>query len=229
MNNNDFDFTRKNSQGEETPFYTSDTFNESNSGYDTKPVRENYPKLAAEVPLPKKPKLSVIIMIIVGVLFFLFMLCFVALGGNRSGYSGLMVQFAAILVFSALTIAAPFIDRYCLKKVCTVRTKGIYVGFDTRQRASRYGNYNVYAPKYEIFINGHYEIRTLDDFSRSLDFTGEIELLANPDGYEIMPADGKISRSGKRNIILVLVILVVIMIVAMPFLVKRVFWNGGFI
>ena len=142
---------------------------------------------------------------------------------------GVLIFLAGIFTMALSMVLAPRTDRKQNLKVCKTRVRGRLVGYEKKRRSNEGQNYDVYAPKYEIFINGHYEIRTLDDFSRSLDFTGEIELLANPDGYEIMPADGKISRSGKRNIILVLVILVVIMIVAMPFLVKRVFWNGGFI
>jgi len=47
----------------------------------------------------------------------------------------------------------------------------------------------LYAPKYEIFINNRYEIRTLDDFRANKDFAEEIDLLANPDGYEIITAE----------------------------------------
>ena len=221
MNRNDFDFSEKNADMQKDLFYTSYTA-EDNSAYTTKEYERDY-RRAIEVPLPDKPKLSVVITIIGCVLFLGFMFCFIAAGGQNSIYSGLIVQFIGMVLFAALTICAPFIDRYCLKKVCTVWTEGTYAGYDTRIRSSKYGTYNIYAPKYEMFINGHYEIRTLDDFSRSLDFAAKMDLLANPDGYEIMPADGSISHSGKRNIIKVLIVLALIMIIAMPFIVKRIF------
>ena len=226
MNRNDFDFTHKDTDNEQDLFYTSYTPEKENSAYTSKQEYESVSKRAIEVPLPQRPKLSAVITVGAVLLFFGLMLGLMALGGHFNGYSLVLVQLGGVVILAALSIAAPFIDRHFLKKVCTVRTQGTYVGYDYRVRSSKYGTYNIYAPKYEMFINGHYEIRTLDDFSRDLDFSVKMELLANPDGYEIMPADCSISRSGKRTIIKILIVMAVILFVAMPFLMKRVFLWG---
>lgn len=78
-----------------------------------------------------------------------------------------------------------------LKEVCTVHVTGHLVGYASKlihiHHKHRSSSYTIYAPKYEIFINNRYEIRTLDDFKEDKDFAEEMDLLANPNGYEIIP------------------------------------------
>ena len=45
-----------------------------------------------------------------------------------------------------------------------------------------------------------FEIRTLNDFTRSKKAPRTLALLANPNGYEIMPATGKMSYSGRQSV-----------------------------
>ena len=225
MNNNDFDFTKKKTDIRENSLYLNSYKEESDNLEDTylNPFKSRDYGPVMEVHLPKKPKVSNIIMGAAVVLFFLFLIYSKLF--LEDDYSDLkfFCSILGMLMFSIMTIVSPFVDRHFLKKVCTVRTEGILEGYEIRTRSSRMGNYNVYAPKYKIFINGHYEIRTLDDFTRSWDFSAKMDLLVNPDGYEIMPADGRISRSGRTNIILVVIFLVVALFIMMPFFVKRVF------
>ena len=85
-----------------------------------------------------------------------------------------------------------FKRRY-LEKVCTESVTGDLVGYAIwrkkvkKRRGSGYSMF--YAPKYEIFINGRYEIRTIHAFSREQKSPVRVKLLANADGYEIMFAD----------------------------------------
>ena len=129
-------------------------------------------------------------------------------------------ELIAFLLVAIAVISAPFIDRYMLKKVCTVATTGSLVEYASRERYGKFGSYTVYAPKYKIFINGHYEIRTLDDFSQTSDFAASMELLANPNGYEIMPADGKLSHSGKTSIIVMICIIILVLFIIFPTFLK---------
>jgi len=224
MNNNDFDFTKKKTDTQNDFFY-SDTYEEKNENLEDtylNPFKSRDYGPVMEVHLPKKPKVSNIIMGVAVVLFFLFLVCvkvFLEDDYNDLAFWGGIL---GLLMFSIVAIVSPFIDRHFLKKVCTVRTEGILEGYETRIRSSRSGTYNIYAPKYKMFINGHYEIRTLDDFTRNLDFCVKMDLLVNPDGYEIMPADGRISHSGRTNILLIAIFWFVTLSIMMPYFVKRV-------
>ena len=168
-----------------------------------------------EIPLPKKIKLSDIILIAAFAVIF-FMGIFVRLDESFPS----VFELIAFLLVAIAVISAPFIDRYMLKKVCTVATTGSLVEYASRERYGKFGSYTVYAPKYKIFINGHYEIRTLDDFSQTSDFAASMELLANPNGYEIMPADGKLSHSGKTSIIVMICIIILVLFIIFPTFLK---------
>lgn len=161
-----------------------------------------------EVPLPNKMKLSVIIILASFFVPFIFGFLAVALPFLQNIVT-IPFGLSFFSTFGAI-IAAPFIDRYELKKVCTVPVTGQLVGYEQRRTHSKYRYYNIYAPKYKIFINNRYEIRTLDDFTRSSNRPASINLLANPNGYEIMPADGSLSQSGKGSITVVVIMLVII-------------------
>ena len=80
------------------------------------------------------------------------------------------------------------IDRRHNLKVCKTQVRGRLVGYDKRRRSHKHHHYTVYAPKYEIFVNNHYEIRTVDDFEKGKTWGKEINLLVNPEGYEAVPA-----------------------------------------
>ena len=168
-----------------------------------------------EIPLPKKIKLSDIILIAAFAVIF-FMGIFVRLDESFPS----VFELIAFLLVAIAVISAPFIDRYMLKKVCTVPTTGSLIEYASREHYGRFGSYTVYAPKYKIFINGHYEIRTLDDFSQTSNFALSMKLLANPNGYEIMPADGKISNSGKTSIIAMICIIILILFIMFPTFLK---------
>lgn len=212
-NNNRFDFTDEN-----TEIYNGNTSNNTfYSEYETpsptppKKVSER----PIEIPLPKKIKLSDIILIAAFAVIFLIGIFF-RLDESLPSVFGL----TAFILVTAAVISAPFIDRYMLKKVCTVPTTGSLIEYESRERYGRFGSYTVYAPKYKIFINGHYEIRTFDDFSQTSNFAMSMELLANPNGYEIMPADGKISNSGKTSIIAMILIIILVLFIMFPTFLK---------
>ncbi len=129
--------------------------------------------------------------------------------------------FAVLVLWLPLTgIVSPFFENSRLKRICTVRTTGTLVGYaekyirDYDQENSRSESYYEYAPKYEIYINGHYEIRTMNDFTRNKGCPKTRELLVNPDGYEIMSADGRMSRSQKASIKAGIGLLLIIAIIA---------------
>ena len=168
-----------------------------------------------EIPLPKKIKLSDIILIAAFAVIF-FMGIFVRLDESFPS----VFELIAFLLVAIAVISAPFIDRYMLKKVCTVATTGSLVEYASRERYGKFGSYTVYAPKYKIFINNRYEIRTLDDFTRSSNRPASINLLANPNGYEIMPADGKLSHSGKTSIIVMICIIILVLFIIFPTFLK---------
>ena len=73
-----------------------------------------------------------------------------------------------------------------LRNSCTVPVTGRLVGYDSRRTGSKHRHYMLYAPKYEIFINNRYEIRTLDRYTTNQNFASQMFLLANPNGYEII-------------------------------------------
>ena len=116
-------------------------------------------------------------------------------GYNESFYVILICMLLSIVgAISSIIVGGVMEDRR-LKRVCTVPVTGHLVGYDTKivRVHRRYGPdtyYNTYAPKYEIFINNRYDIRTLDNYKKSSNFLQQRNLLANPDGYEII-------RSGK--------------------------------
>ncbi len=170
----------------------------------------NNPHNAIEVPLPKRRisyvGIFIFILILIG-------LVFAAMESvkNPEFYekygNAVKLSFVFLLLYGPVAgIISPFVETSRLKRVCTVRTGGTLVGY-----ASQYVNnyddethtgesYYKYAPKYEIYINGHFEIRTLNDFTRSRSSPGTIALLANPDGYEIIPINGKMSYSNRQSV-----------------------------
>lgn len=209
MSDNRFDFTDRNHQPDsDSPFYSE---YEPQFSPDKK-----IPERPVEVPLPNKIKLSDLI-----ILLSLIVVCVMGLISNLSESFPFMDLFLPFICMFVAIILSPFIDRHMLGKVCTVHATGKLVGYATRQRYSRWGNYDVYAPKYEIFVNGRYEIRTLDDFSQTYNFPTTMELLVNPDGYEIMPADKSIRRSGKKAIISSVILLILMLLFLLPALHMR--------
>ena len=121
--------------------------------------------------------------------------------------NNIKLAFVCLLLYGPVTgIIYPFIETARLKRVCTERAGGTLVDYaseyvrdyDDETKSDR--SYYKYAPKYEIYINGHFEIRTLNDFTRSKSSPRTIALLANPNGYEIIPATGKMSYSNKQSV-----------------------------
>lgn len=99
----------------------------------------------------------------------------------------------ALSVFGLLTgaVVSALMEDARKRRVCTVAVTGQLAGYDSKRTSYRRNNgtrvhYTVYAPKYKIFINNRYEIRTLDHYTRNQNFAQQMYLLANPDGYEII-------------------------------------------
>ncbi len=173
-------------------------FGNLNNNYN-QPVQQNYNNTPAghnaiEVRLPNKTSLSTAITLIsFGGLFIL--MIGIAILSAVSGWQGdsLMIVMMSIffLGFFSIFFSMAFgsqIDRRQNLKKCKTQVRGRLVGYDKRRRSHKHHHYTVYAPKYEIFVNNHYEIRTVDNFEKGKTWGEEINLLVNPDGYEAIPA-----------------------------------------
>ena len=174
-------------------------FGNLNNNYN-QPVQQNYNNNtpaghnAIEVRLPHKTSLSTAITLIsFGGLFIL--MIGIAILSAVSGWQGdsLMIVMMSIffLGFFSIFFSMAFgsqIDRRQNLKKCKTQVRGRLVGYDKRRRSHKHHHYTVYAPKYEIFVNNHYEIRTVDNFEKGKTWGEEINLLVNPDGYEAIPA-----------------------------------------
>ena len=151
---------------------------------------------AVEIPFPKQATLSNIITIMSILMTFVpvIALCILAAVFDWKNESMVMVTVLIFLagIFTAVLsmVFGSRIDRKQNLKVCKTRVRGRLVGYEKGKRYTKnHSSVTVYAPKYEIFINNRYEIRTLDDFRRDKDFAEEMDLLANPNGYEIIKAE----------------------------------------
>lgn len=194
------------SQGTYNDFSQQNHFNQQSGqnliptyqGYDS-PVPQSYSggRRAVEVPISKKFKKSD------GVFFICFLtpllLMFLDMGivsifRIKSGIFIVLIPVLFLLSFVGIIagfILSANIEDKRLKSVCTAEVTGHLVGYDSKivRVHRKHGpniSYTVYAPKYEIFINNRYEIRTLDDYKKNQNFRQQVELLANPDGYEII-------------------------------------------
>lgn len=156
-------------------------------------VLKEYPTV--EVPLPKGKSVSRglawISLVIPCILFFL--MFFIAHAVERLDTSLLVILvfpfiLSIIFLFLWAKIGLPQ-KRKKLEKICTVQVKGCLEGYEYRHKHDR-----VFAPKYKVFINGRYEIRTVDDFGFSERRPLETDFLANPNGYEMIFADNSYSN-----------------------------------
>lgn len=174
--------------------------------YNNTPRNPDNPHNAVEVPIPKE-KTS-----FGGILLFMFILLGLILAAvvvvkipSFGEKYGKLLVFAFIALFFAepvIGIIYPFIETAKLKRVCTEKVTGTLVSYAARyiRGTEHRDGYDEYAPKYEIYINGRLEIRTLNDFRTSKRSPKTMELLANPKGYEIIPANGKMSHSNKESV-----------------------------
>ena len=150
---------------------------------------------AVEIPLSRKMPLSTIILLSAFGSVFILMIVIGILSAllNWTG-NGLMIVMMIIFFGGFFTIAFSMIfgsaiDRHQAKKVCKTQVKGRFVGFMSERRKVKHGYRTYYAPKYEIFINNRYEIRTVNVFnSIKSNWGNEINLLVDPKGYEAIPA-----------------------------------------
>ncbi len=149
---------------------------------------------AVEIPLRDRTKLSMIIVLISFILRFVVTMV-IGFLGTALNWDGNVLMVVMVTVFfigfiggGVGMVGSSAIDRKQLRKVCTTPVQGTLVGYDKHRRVHKRHHYNVYAPKYEIFINNRYEIRTIDDFRKSKGWDDRINLLANAGGYEIIPA-----------------------------------------
>lgn len=211
VSENDYNYT---SGYQPTNSYNNNLNNnqQTSQDYNASEHHQNNTSQPVEVHLPHDIKLSKIITIFAFVGAFLIILISVCVPSFENIL--LIITGISFLPGIASILVSPFIDRHQLKKVCSVPVTGQLVGYEQRRRSTHtkhhHHHYYVYAPKYQIFINNRYEIRTLDDFTRSSNRPASINLLANPNGYEIMPADGSLSQSGKGPITVVVIMLVII-------------------
>ena len=151
---------------------------------------------AIEIPFPKDATLSNIITIMSILVTFVLVIALCILAAvfdwRDEGMVtvGVLIFLAGIFTMALSMVLAPRTDRKQNLKVCKTRVRGRLVGYEKgKGYRKNHSSVTLYAPKYEIFINNRYEIRTLDDFRANKDFAEEIDLLANPDGYEIITAE----------------------------------------
>jgi len=156
-------------------------------------VLKEYPTV--EVPLPKGKSVSrglAWISLIMPSVTFLTML-FIINAVKSQDLSQLMLlifpSVCAIIFLFAWGMTLLPKKREKLEEICTARVKGCLEGYEYRHKNER-----VFAPKYKIFLNGRYEIRTVDDFSFSERRPLETDFLVNPNGYEMIFADNSYSQ-----------------------------------
>ncbi len=149
-----------------------------------------------EIPLRQKTPLSTIIAVSSFMVTFVtwIVLAIISSVFHWNG-DGLMIIAIVSFFIGFLGIAFSMIfgsklERHRSMKVCKTQVKGRLVGFEQQRRSGKKGHrYYVYAPKYEMFVNNRYEIRTINMFDRiQREWGDEINLLVNPDGYEAIPA-----------------------------------------
>lgn len=123
---------------------------------------------AVEIPFPKEAKLSDIITVMSVLVMFVLLIALCILAAifdwrNEGMVTvGVLIFLAGIFTMALSMVLAPRTDRKQNLKVCKTRVRGRLVGYEKKRRSNEGQNYDVYAPKYEIFINNHYEIRTVD-------------------------------------------------------------------
>ena len=187
---------------------------------------QNYSNNAIEVPLPNKMSLSSKILLIAFAVMFLSMLV-LAILSSAIGWNGdsLTMLIVGIFVTGFITIAGSamlgsWIDRRHDLRVCNTQVKGRLVGYERRRRSGKHRRYSVYAPKYEVYVNNRYEIRTVNDFERGQTWGNEINLLVNPSGYEAVPAtrDDYPKRSAGEWISALVLAVFIILIFGYPLL-----------
>lgn len=92
------------------------------------------------------------------------------------------VSIPVLIVLDAAVKAAK------LKRVCTCPTVGKFVDYQVRRTRNKRGYTDTYAPKYRVFVNGRYEIRTVDSFgAKDRKLTTDTPMLVNPNGCEMIP------------------------------------------
>ena len=161
--------------------------------------REDYRAITGhdvtEIPLRDKMPLSTVIALTSFMITFVLMILLGILSSifHWSGDGLMIVMLVSFFIgFFGMAFSTVFgsnIDRHQNLKVCKTLVKGRLVGYEERRRSHKGHRYYVYAPKYEIFVNNRYEIRTVSIFERGhRNWGNEINLLVNPDGYEAIPA-----------------------------------------
>ena len=161
--------------------------------------REDYRAITGhdvtEIPLRDKMPLSTVIALTSFMITFVLMILLGILSSifHWSGDGLMIVMLVSFFIgFFGMAFSTAFgsnIDRHQNLKVCKTLVKGRLVGYEERRRSHKGHRYYVYAPKYEIFVNNRYEIRTVSIFERGhRNWGNEINLLVNPDGYEAIPA-----------------------------------------
>ena len=158
----------------------------------SQPIQQNH--FNNNQSVPNKMSLSSKILLIAFAVMFLSMLV-LAILSSAIGWNGdsLTMLIVGIFVTGFITIAGSamlgsWIDRRHDLRVCNTQVKGRLVGYERRRRSGKHRRYSVYAPKYEVYVNNRYEIRTVNDFERGQTWGNEINLLVNPSGYEAVPA-----------------------------------------
>ena len=186
--------------------------------YNTPVNYQNNNEPPVEVPIPRRLKLSSVIVLIS---FFAPFLLMTFAGSLAAVFPFLgdiiLILFSGIFIIPLIGMIVGFrMERKHLQTVCTVPVTGHLVGYAKQRRSHKHHHYTVYAPKYEIFINNRREIRTIDDFTRGQHGTATANLLANPNGYEIIPAERNFGQSRTGEIIGTIILVIIIVCFILP-------------
>ena len=186
--------------------------------YNTPVNYQNNNEPPVEVPIPRRLKLSSVIVLIS---FFAPFLLMTFAGSLAAVFPFLgdiiLILFSGIFIIPLIGMIVGFrMERKHLQTVCTVPVTGHLVGYAKQRRSHKHHHYTVYAPKYEIFINNRREIRTIDDFTRGQHGTATANLLANPNGYEIIPAERNFGQSRTGEIMGTIILVIIIVCFILP-------------
>lgn len=186
--------------------------------YNTPVNYQNNNEPPVEVPIPRRLKLSSVIVLIS---FFAPFLLMTFAGSLAAVFPFLgdiiLILFSGRFIILLIGMIVGFrMERKHLQTVCTFPVTGHLVGYAKQRRSHKHHHYTVYAPKYEIFINNRREIRTIDDFTRGQHGTATANLLANPNGYEIIPAERNFGQSRTGEIIGTIILVIIIVCFILP-------------
>ncbi len=117
----------------------------------------------------------------------------------------ILFAFVSISGLLMLKIVLPFYDVFRLKRRCTLEVSGKVVSYDAIQihhRTLFSRTVHLYAPIVEVEINGVLQQRIVNDYTKKklYEVQEPLSLIADPDGYEILPQRARLTHDGFSNV-----------------------------